>query len=200
MTKKRKISEHDNMPDLLVLSMQTLGMDPFDKLVELCEPITYSIIKKYFFQDYEREDFLQEARSILVKATYDWRVDKGMEFTQYYHMQLSNHLNMLVRKNHAQKRIVNLNTSSLDCLVEEAGIHIQGSANLSTQPEEMTIARETLANYLLELSELESAVFKLYIQGFTYAAISQTLMISLDQARSALYRCRVKLSEMIDQR
>lgn len=200
MTKNRKTSEYDNMPDLLVLSIQTIGMDPFDKLIELCEPITYSIIKKYFFQDYEREDFLQEARSVLVKATYDWRVDKGMEFTQYYHMQLSNHLNMLVRKNHAQKRIVNLNTSSLDCLVEEAGVHIQGTASLSSQPEEKTIAHETFSNYLLELSKLESAVLKLHFQGLAYDAISQTLKITLDQARSALYRCRVKLSKKIDQR
>lgn len=198
MVKKQKISEYNNnMSDLIVLSLQVVGMNPFDKLVEMCEPITYSVIKRYFFPDYDREDFLQEARSVLVKTLQDWRIDKGMPFVQYYHMQLNNHLNMLVRKNHAQKRIVNLHTSSLDNLIDVAGIHVQGKANSTTDPEEVAIARETMDNYLLKLSELESTVFKLFIQGSSYEVISKDLSMSLDQTRSALYRCRVKLSQMI---
>lgn len=197
MKETRKISEQNELPDLLVLSLQVVGMNPFDKLVEICEPITYSIIKRYFFPDYEREDFLQEARSVLVRSVSDWRMDKGMPFTQYYHMQLTNHLNMLVRKNHAQKRMVNLQTSSLDSLVEEAGIHMQGIANSATQPEEMAIAKETMENYLKELSELELAVFKLFIQGFSYEEISKALLVSGKQVQSAVYRCRVKLSKII---
>lgn len=192
-----RLSDHENISDLIVLSLQIVGLHPFDKLVKLCEPITYSTIKKYFFPDYERDDFLQEARSVLVKSLQDWEISRGMPFTQYYHMQLNNHLNMLVRKNHAQKRVVNLHTSSLDSLVEVAGIHVQGLADSLTHPEELAIARETMGDYLLNLSKLETLVFKYYLKGYSYEEISKKLGITVGQTQSALYRCRKKLSRMI---
>lgn len=198
MEKEIDKSEYNMLPDLIVLSLQIVGEDPFSRLVEWCEPITYSVIKRYFFQDYEQEDFLQEARAVLVKAVYDWRIDKGMPFTQFYHMQLTNHLNMLVRKNHAQKRRINLYTSSLDSLVEEAGVHIRGVADSSTQPEEMMIANDTYDKYLETLSELESKVFRLTMEKNSYLEMSKELSLTVDQVRSALYRCRVKLNRVIN--
>lgn len=198
MKKRADKSGEENMPDLIVLTLQTLGMNPFDKLVELCEPITYSVIKKYFLKGYERADFLQEARSILVRSTHDWRVTRGMPFTQYYHMQLTNHLNMLVRKKHAQKRRVNLYAESLDNLVQEVGIHIEGTSDSTTQPEEMAIARETYSEYLAELSELEARVNQLFVNNTPFEKISEKLNITDDQARSAIYRCRTKLTDLIE--
>ena len=194
----RKKSEENILPDLIVLSLQIVGNDPFDKLVEWCEPITYSVIKKYFFNDYEREDFIQEARSVLVKASQNWRFDRGMPFTQYYHMQLTNHLNMLVRKNHAQKRRVNLYTTSLDHLVEEAGGHVRGISHPLTQPEDMLVANDTCKKYLNSLSKLESEVFELIMSQYSYTEISEKLSLTIDQVRSALYRCRVKLDALIN--
>lgn len=194
---KNKEKKGENLPDLLVLSLQTIGSDPFEQLVEVSNPITYGLTKRYFFQDYDQEDFLQEARSVLVKSVSKWEIEQGMPFLQYYHMQLSNHLNMLVRKNHAQKRKVNLKTSSLDSLVEEAGTHVQGKASVLTHPEEMTILHETLNEYLLELSPFESEVFDLFVEGQSREAISKKLSASIPQVRNALYRCRMKLVNLI---
>ncbi len=194
---KNKEKKGENLPDLLVLSLQTIGSDPFEQLVEVSNPITYGLTKRYFFQDYDQEDFLQEARSVLVKSVSKWEIEQGMPFLQYYHMQLSNHLNMLVRKNHAQKRKVNLKTSSLDNLVEEAGAHVQGKASVMTHPEEMTILHETLNEYLLELSPFESEVFDLFVEGQSREAISKKLSASIPQVRNALYRCRMKLVNLI---
>lgn len=189
-----KIKENSpgSFPDLLVLVLQTIGNDPFDELVEICRPITHGVTKRYFLPDYEVEDFLQEARTILVSSTQKWKIDKGMPFLQYYHMQLLNHLNMLVRKNHAQKRRINLETSSLDNLIEEAGIHVQGTACVTTLPEEMLMLQETLDRYLVDLSPLESEVFKLYMSGQTCEEISQHLDTTADKVQNAIYRCRLK--------
>lgn len=194
----RKEDIYSNLPDLLVVLLQTAGDSPFEKLIELSEPITYSLVRRYFFPDYENDDFVQEARSVLVKSVRGWEFDKGMPFLQYYHMQLANHLNMLVRKNHAQKRKVNLETSSLDSLVEESGIHIQGTSRIWTNPEEATIALETYDKYLLDLSPLESKVFHLFIAGKPYEEISTESSVTIDQVRSALYRCRVKLLDLMN--
>ncbi len=185
----------ENYSDLLVLSLQTTGNNPFDELVEVCKPITYGVTKRYFLPDYDREDFLQEARAVLVSSVDNWRIEKGMPFLQYYHMQLLNHLNMLVRKNHAHKRRVNLVTSSLDNLIEEAGLQVQGKACVTTSPEEMLMLQEKLDRYLLKLSEFESEVFELYLKGQSCEEISQVLSTTEERVQNAVYRCRSKFKK-----
>lgn len=187
-----KDNRQENLPDLIVLTLQNVGNNPFEVLVELCQPITYGVTKRFFLPDYEKEDFLQEARTVLVSSTSSWKVEKGMPFLQYYHMQLLNHLNMLVRKNYAQKRRVNLETSSLDNLIEEAGIHVQGTACVTTLPEEVLALKEMYERYQLDLSPLEAKVFDLYVEGHSYEEISEMLSMSKDKVQNAIYRCRLK--------
>lgn len=190
-----KDNSQENLADLLVLTLQTTGNNPFDELVEICKPITYGLTKRYFLPDYDREDFLQEARRVLVSSVDNWEIVKGMSFLQYYHMQLLNHLNMLVRKNYAQKRRVNLETSSLDNLIEEAGIHVQGTACVTTLPEEMLLLQETMDRYRLDLSVFEAEVFNLYLEGQSCEAISQLLSTTKVKVQNAIYRCRLKFEK-----
>lgn len=190
-----KENKPKDFSDLLVIALQTTGNNPFDELVEICKPITYGLTKRYFLPDYEREDFLQEARTVLVSSVHNWEIEKGMPFLQYYHMQLLNHLNMLVRKNHAQKRRVNLETSSLDNLIEEAGIHVQGTACVTTLPEEMLLLNETMNRYRLDLSAFESKVFNLYIGGKSCEEISVVLSTTSEKVQNAIYRCRLKFEK-----
>lgn len=192
-----KENSHDHFADLLVLSLQTIGNHPFDELVEICKPITHGLTKRYFLPDYDREDFIQEGRSVLVSSVDNWKAEMGMPFLQYYHMQLLNHLNMLVRKNHAQKRRINLETSSLDNLIEEAGIHVQGTACATTLPEEMLILQETLDKYLVDLSPFESKVFELYCGGHSYEEISRVLSTTKEKVQNGMYRCRLKFKQTI---
>lgn len=187
-----KENKPGNLPDRLVLALQTTGRNPYEELVEICRPITYGLTKRFFLPDYEREDFLQEARTVLVSSVDNWKIEKGMPFLQYYHMQLLNHLNMLVRKNYAQKRRVNLETSSLDYLIEEAGIHVQGTACVTTLPEDMLMLQETMDRYLLDLSPLEAEVFERYVSGQTREEISRGLSLTPEKIQNAIYRCRVK--------
>lgn len=193
-----KNEKQKNLPDLLVLSIQALGTDPFAELVEVCKPITYGMTKRFFLPAYEREDFLQEGRSVLIKSVYDWKIEKGMPFLQYYQMQLLNHLNMLVRKNYAQKRRVNLEATSLDSLIEETGIHLQGVAPSTTQPEEMMLMQETLDQYIVDLSPLELEVFDLYLSGKLPKEIGKKLAQPEATIRNAIYRCRLKLANLIN--
>lgn len=187
-----KESSPDILPDLLVLTLQTTGGNPFEELVKICTPITQCVTKRYFLPDYEREDFLQEGRSVLVSAVKSWDHDKGMPFMQYYHMQLLNHLNMLIRSKHAQKRYVNMTTTSLDSLVEEAGVHVQGRASAATHPEDMLLLYEKLTAYRESLSALELKVFDLYTSGQSYEEISECLVLPVEKIQNAMYRCRVK--------
>lgn len=190
-----KEESQDSLPDLLVVTLQTLGNNPFEELVEICRPITYGVTKRYYLPGYEKEDFLQEARIVLVSSTQNWQRDRGMPFLQYYHMQLLNHLNMLVRKNHAQKRRINLETSSLDNLIEEAGIQVQGKACRTTHPDEMLMLQEMMGRYKMDLSPLELEVYELYMGGQSYEEISETLSLTREKVQNAFYRCRIKFDK-----
>src|SRR5690625_640955 len=187
-----------NLPEVLVLLIQLMKKDPFEKLLELSNPITYSVVKKYFLPDYEREDLIQEARSVLNETINTYDIKAGMGFLQFYHMSLSNHLNMLLRREQTQKRRINIDTVSLDELVEEAGVQVQGVASVTTYPEEMAVAKETFNNYLVELSPFESEVFKLFLDGMTQENIAIKLNIPQKKVRSALYRCSTKLKSEIN--
>ncbi|HLR92819.1 MAG TPA: sigma-70 family RNA polymerase sigma factor [Atopostipes sp.] len=187
-----------NLPEVLVLLIQLMKKDPFEKLLELSNPITYSVVKKYFLPDYEREDLIQEARSVLNETINTYDIKAGMGFLQFYHMSLSNHLNMLLRREQTQKRRINIDTVSLDELVEEAGVQVQGVASVTTYPEEMAVAKETFNNYLVELSPFESEVFKLFLDGMTQENIAIKLNIPQKKVRSALYRCSAKLKSEIN--
>lgn len=187
-----------NIPELLVMMIQNIKEDPFEKLMRICDPITYSVVNRYFFSDYEREDILQEARSVLIEATETFRVDEGMPFLQYYHMSLSNHFNMLLRKKHAYKRRINMETSSLDELIENAGLQVQGTSSNTTQPEEATITKETYSNYLIELSPFEKKIFFLFLEGVPQKEIAQKLDIKLRKVQNALHRCSIKLKTAIN--
>lgn len=191
---KTKENNKGNLPDLLVLSIQTTGSNPFDELIEICKPITYGVTKRFFLPGYEREDFLQEAQTVLVSSVYNWNIDKGMPFLQYYHMQLSNHLKMLVRKNHAQKRCINLETSSLDNLVEEVGVHVQGTTCVTTLPEEMLLLKETIDSHALDLSPFELDVYIMYLKGKSVEEISCLLSVEPGKIKNAMYRCRMKFN------
>lgn|SRR5699024_2026372 len=188
-----------NIPELLVMIIQNIKEDPFEKLMRVCEPITYSVINRFFFSDYEREDILQEARSVLVEATEAFRVDEGMPFLQYYHMSLSNHFNMLLRKKHANKRRINMETTSLDELIEDAGFHIQGTSSNITYPEEAAVVKETYNNYLIELSPFEKKIFSLFLDGVSQKEIAEKLEIKLRKVQNALYRCSIKLKTAINE-
>lgn len=189
---------HSDLPELLVMWIQNIKETPFEKLIKLCEPLTFSVVNHYFLPDYEREDVLQEARSVLLEAAETYEIEEDMRFLQYYHMSLSNHFNMLLRKEYAQKRKVNMKTTSLDGLVEDAGLHIQGTSPNTTYPEDAAVARETYSNYLIDLSLFEKEVFNLFLNGKNQIEIVEELNSTLQKVRSALYRCSRKLRAAIN--
>ena len=69
---------HLNIPELLVMIIQSIKEDPFERLVKVSEPITYSVINRYFFPEYETEDLLQEARGVLLRSVEAYHIDEEM--------------------------------------------------------------------------------------------------------------------------
>lgn len=201
MSEKNKlnhINDNSNKIELIVLLLQYLkGKDLFEELVKLCEPIVYTMTKKYFFDGFDYSDLTQEARTTLVKATYEYVFGSLMGFEQYYHMKLSNHYKNLVKKANTQKRKINGKTSSLDGLVEEAGDHVRGTSSVMTYPENATILNEKIGVFLDDLSELEKNAFILYLGNKTHEEIAIDLDKKVSQIATALQRANTKLKKAL---
>lgn len=200
--KSNSANNHDdngNKIELLVLLLQYLkNRDLFEELMELCGPIVYTLTNKFFLNGYERSDLMQEARIVLVKAVYRYVVGSLMGFDQYYHMELSNHFKNLVKKEDTQKRKVNSKTSSLDGLVEEAGVHVQGTSSVMTYPENAILLKEKVVYFLDDLSELEKNAFLFYLDGKNLEEISVELDKEIPQITTALQRASAKLKKALN--
>ena len=179
------------------MMFQTVKEDPFNLLVKACEPVTYSIINKYYFHGYETSDLAQEANSVLFDAATKFEFEKGNDFCQFYLPLLENNFDMLVRKEYTHKRRINSDTLSLDQLVEEAGARVQGSSSADTYPEDVTIAKDTYNNYIIDLSPFEKKVFMHFLKGKRKREIAQKLNTTEDKVGRAIYRCAKKLKNII---
>lgn len=187
-----------SMPELLVLLIQLVKEDPFEKLLDISTPVTMSLVNKYFLQDYETEDLTQEARTVLVKSVKKYDFNEGMCFLQFYHMSLTNHFNMLVRKQHAHKRKINRELYSLDQIIEEAGESIRGVSPVMTNPECVVIVKEAYEAYIIELSPLEREVLKNFINGVSIEEVSVLLGCTEEKIKNAWYRCGIKFKSLIN--
>lgn len=189
--------DNETSPELLVLLIQNLKGDPFERLMNRCMPVTKSLTNKYYLGSYEKDDLLQEAHQILIKAADEFDIRDNLPFLQFYHMMLTNHLNRLLRAELAHKRRANANPASLDELVEAGGVHIQGVAPSVSNPEDVTIVKEMFANYFIELSPFEEDVFLLFLKGYTTEEIAKKLEYKKIQVKNAVYRCSVKLKRAL---
>src|SRR5699024_8862046 len=118
---------------------------------------------------------------------------------QYYHMSLSNHFNMLLRKKHANKRRINMETTSLDELIKDAGFHIQGTSTNITYTEEAAAVKATYNNYIIELSHFKKKIYSLVLYGLHQKEIAKKLENKLRKVQNALYRCSIKLKTAINE-
>ena len=157
-----------------------------------------SIVTRYFMNGYETEDMMQEAKVVLIESLNDYDKAIGMPFLKYYHMKLTNHFNMLVRREHADKRKVNLKASSLDSLMEEAGDYVRGTSCVLTNPENMVIAKEAYSEYVNQLSRFEYNVYLLFMDGQTIERIATVLESSETKVLNAWYRCTLKFKNIMN--
>lgn len=190
--------QNDNELEILVMLLQCIDFDLFERLLERCEPTISILVNKYFIENYSRDDLIQEARKVLVIAVEKYNYRRGVRFAKYFYMQLSNHFKHLLRKQKAQKRKANSKTSSLDNLAEKAGIHVKGTSSIMSHPEDAMLAKEAFAGYLVELSPFEKDVFFLFLSGQSPEKIAAKSVLKFNQVQTAIYRCRMKLRDALN--
>lgn len=194
---KNKESSHTHLAEVLAMFLQQTKADPFETLLMITTPITNSVIKHYYFRLYEYDDLRQEASLVLLRAIEEFRIEEGMPFIYFYRKKLLNKMNMLVRRERANKRTIDTEAYSLEEAASTIGDYICGESCDMTNPESRTIINDVYDDYLVELSPFEHEVFLQYMQGNRPNDIAIELGYKEIQVRNALYRCSIKLKAVI---
>ncbi|UQS83944.1 hypothetical protein [Bombilactobacillus thymidiniphilus] len=90
-----------------------------ENLVQKYFPLIERLRQMYRLQLFEREDWYQEARLVCFSTCLLFDDQQGSRFGSFYKMRLKNHITNLLRQQAAFKRRSNVNSISMDNLVEQ---------------------------------------------------------------------------------
>ncbi len=135
----------------------------------------------------DTDDLRQEALIALMRALHSYSPDKGAVFTTYASVCIRRHLSSVIRAGFRQK---NLPMVSYLPLEESSLAPDADPESLLIEEEEFYAARDRIFS---RLSAFEREMLELYLNGLSYAEISQRTGKSEKSVGNALARTRRKL-------
>ncbi len=193
--------DYNNMNDNDILKLiKKHDSDAMEFLLKKYSPIVKKEIRTMYIIGAETEDLYQEGMIGLFKAIRDFESDKGAAFSTFATLCVKNQLKSAVtaanRKKHSPlNQYISIYASGEDGGDNEELFMDDG---VKTNPEKKILAKEN-ENELLDsikekLSKLEVTVLNLYLEGLSYAEISDRINKSEKSVNNALQRIRLKLS------
>lgn len=177
------------------------------RLYENYKQIVRSKARSYFLVGADREDIIQEGMIGLYKAVCDFGFDKQTSFRAFAEIcitrQIITAIKGATRKKHMPlNTYVSLNRTVYDGESDRTLMDILSSVHVS-DPEEALIGRENYdavaADIQRVLTKLEKGTLELYLQGYSYQAIGETLGKSTKCVDNAIQRVKKKLEETLTQ-
>lgn len=141
------------------------------------------------------DDIIQEGLIGLLDAIDGFDDSKGASFEAFALVCIDNRIYSALRQNARQKHMPLNNYLSMSNGDEHRLILPQSSS-----PEELVILREEIGSISRHISEnlslFEKRVLSLYLEGYSYLAISELLSSSAKSVDNALQRARKKLKRV----
>lgn len=172
-----------------------------DEAVEILLSRYKRLIKKlareYFLIGAETEDLIQEGSIGLFKALRDYKNDRNVLFKSFAKLCISRQLITAIKQSQRFKHRPLNDYLSLNYNENGEGSLIELIENDNLSPENMLISKEEL-NILNkkikeELSRFEKKVLAKFLEGFSYAEISESLGSNNKSVDNALQRVKSKL-------
>ena len=193
--------DYNNMNDNDILKLiKKHDSDAMEFLLKKYSPIVKKEIRTMYIIGAETEDLYQEGMIGLFKAIRDFESDKGAAFSTFATLCVKNQVKSAVtaanRKKHSPlNQYISIYASGEDGGDNEELFMDDG---VKTNPEKKILAKEN-ENELLDsikekLSKLEVMVLNLYLEGLSYAEISDRINKPEKSVNNALQRIRLKLS------
>lgn len=162
----------------------------FEEIVSRYIGLVAHIASKYRAESFETGDFVQEGLLSLLSACKTYDEKRGSSFKNYAVLCIENRLKSVFKKTQSKRSIPDKSLVPID--------DIEYINDSSSDPEQLVLDREFLSSVLkslkTDLSQMEQKIFSLYLNGFTYAQISQTLSISVKSVDNAIQRAKKKLA------
>lgn len=159
--------------------------------------------RPYYLVGADSDDVIQEGMIGLYKAIRNYNVEKGVNFLPFAALCIDRQIITTInayncKKNSPLNECVSLDATNMDESGEEKILSNIITSDRILNPEEIVIAREQkkqfLHNLSTNLSKLESQIFKLYIEGYSYAEISEEIGKNTKVVDNAIQRIRNKIN------
>jgi RNA polymerase sporulation-specific sigma factor len=145
------------------------------------------------FSGLETEDLVQEGFIGLFFAVRDYRAERGASFHTYVLLCIKRRMLSALRTASCQKHIPLNNYLSLDDEINAQAAALTNVVN----PEDMIVCRENIdaMRNVVEkcLTASEREILNMYLLGYSYAAISKSMDVSIKFIDNSLQRIRRKL-------
>lgn len=188
---------YKNLDDYNLLSQVKNDDDlSVDILIKKYEPIIVGVAKKYYpivkYQGADMNDLIQEGRIALLKAINAYEAEDALFYT-YVSVCIKNHLITYCRRLSSSKhRALNYSVG------EEYSYNIKDE---TFEPVEYLCGKRfdnLVISEMHELKFVDSCVFELRFNGFSYKEISELLDMSLSSVSRRLCKIRKSLQLLKD--
>ncbi len=194
-----------NTDEELIKQISTGDEQAENELLTRYKDLVVKISRGYFLVGGDIEDIIQEGMIGLYKAIKNYSDQKNASFKTFAIICIKHQIQTAIKKANTNKNSPLSNAVSLqsyDTLNENMDF-LPIELVLDITPAEKVIHRENLADLKQKikssLSELELKVLKLYLQGYSYKEISQTLNVTSKSIDNSLTRIKTKLREKLQQ-
>ncbi len=182
------------MDELELIQKAKTDNSALETLLQNYEPMIYSLVKRFQISGYTLDDLLQEARIAFCRAVklYDGTKSKLSTFA---YVIIRRRLKDLKKAEFMLKRhgdVISIDTD------EDSGSFFDIPSDKPGPEEQLLIKEERreLGNALRgKLTDFEFDVAVMFIKGYSYKAIAETMNITEKQVDNALQRARKKMKE-----
>ena len=199
----RRSEPQPELEDSYLVALAKSGSpDAYDRIVKRYRGFVRLKASSYFLLGGEAEDLIQEGLLGLYKAVRDFRSDRESSFRNFAELCITRQIITAVktasRNKHAPlNQYVSFASSPAASGDGETTIEEILPGPGSDEPSERVIASEELASLVSclasVLSELESQVLSLYLDGHSYEAIGERLECDTKTVDNALQRVKRKV-------
>ena len=200
----RRSEAQPELEDSYLVALAKSGsVDAYDRIVKRYRGFVRLKASSYFLLGGESEDLIQEGLLGLYKAVRDFRSDRESSFRNFAELCITRQIITAVktasRNKHAPlNQYVSFASSPAAAGDGETTIEEILPGPGSEEPSQRVIASEELASLVSclssVLSELESQVLSLYLDGHSYEAIGERLECETKTVDNALQRVKRKVS------
>ncbi|WP_025730697.1 sigma-70 family RNA polymerase sigma factor [Atopobacter phocae] len=188
--------------DELLLRYQAGEEELFEEFFKRFSAMMYRYSYLYPIAELERDDFIQEASTVLYRAMGKYNVENGTGFTAYYRTCLKNEINSILRRALAKKRAssrdnVMYEEFETERIANKYYEQTSGGPSPYIHPEAHVLLEESVDYFIHSLSDFEQKSFYWYTKGYTIDEIAERVCRPVESVQNALKRCRRKMREAL---